>query len=90
MIVVNSELFENQYKAILQELAKEDFEETKRFKIHLDTVLLNMASKYNKYEASIYFEDKDIRDIEHRGFTITVYYDENIDVYVILGIINNN
>lgn len=90
MIVVHSELFENQYKAILSSLAKEDFEETKRFKIHLDTVLLNMASKYSKYKPSVYIEKENVKDIEYRGFTITVYYDDNIDVYVILGIINNN
>jgi len=90
MVVVNSELFNTQYKNILEELSKIDFEDTKKFKTHLDAVLLNMASKYGKYPRSIYFENDNIRDIIHRGFTITVYYDDNIDVYVILGIINNN
>lgn len=89
-MVVNSDLFMTQYQKILEELSSIDFEDTKKFKIHLDTVLLNMASKYHKYPRSIYFDNDNIKDIIHRGFTITVYYDDNIDIYVILGIINNN
>ena len=42
MVVVNSQNFYNQYKSILSGLYNEDIEEAKRFKIHLDTVLLNM------------------------------------------------
>ena len=90
MIVINSDNFYAQYKEILKKLYLEDYEEAKKFKMHLDTVLLNMASKYGKYKSSIYFDDEKIKDIEHRGFTITVYYDDNIDAYVILGIIHNN
>ena len=90
MVVVNSDLFIDQYKNILDSLSKIDLEDTKKFKAHLDTVLLNIASKYSKYKTSIYFQDENIKDIEHRGFTITVYYDENIDVFVILGIIRKN
>jgi hypothetical protein len=55
--------------------------------MYLDTIILNMPSKAKKYKKSIYFDDENIKDIDHQGFLIVFLMpregDEN---YVILGI----
>jgi UDP-glucose 6-dehydrogenase len=85
--ILNSPLFEKQLKDILQEFAKEDLKATQNFKMYLDTIILNMPSKAKKYKKSIYFDDENIKDIDHQGFLIVFLMpregDEN---YVILGI----
>jgi hypothetical protein len=45
-----------------------------------------MPSKVQKYKKSIYFDDEDIKDIEHQGYTIPFVYDEINDTFLILGI----
>ena len=87
MNIVCSELFETQLKELLQEFAKEDFNATKSFKLYLDTIILNMPTKAKKYNQSIYFENENIRDIVHEEFIIPFFIDEDLDTYVILGIV---
>jgi len=88
MKILNSPLFTKQLKDILQEFAQEDPEATKNFKMYLDTIILNMPSKAKKYKKSIFFDNEDIKDIEHQGFTIPFLMPQNGDnTYVILGIV---
>jgi len=83
-------LYETQLKAILEEFAKENFAATKTFKIYLDTIIINMPTKAKKYKKSIYFDDENIKDIEHENFTIIFYIDNLKDNYLILSIIKKN
>jgi hypothetical protein len=87
MQILCTKNFEEQYKALLEEYAQEDFKATKAYKIYLDTVLLNMPTKVQKFKKSIYFNDDNIRDIEHQGHIIPFYIDDETDTYVILGIV---
>jgi len=89
MKIIASALFTEQLKSILLAVSKTNAEEAKRFKLYLDTVLLNLPSKAQKYKPSIYFDNEDIRDIEHQGCTIPFYYDRAAAAYLLLGIIDN-
>jgi len=87
MNILCTELFEKQLKNILATFAKEDFAATKNYKLYLDTVILNMPTKVAKFKKSIYFDDENIKDIEHQGFVIPFYFEEETDTYLVLGIV---
>ena len=86
MNILCSELFEKQLKAILSEFAIEDLEATKSFKMYLDTIIINIPTKAQKYKKSIYFDDENIRDIVHEDFIIPFLLDEPNQTYILLGI----
>jgi len=90
MKILCSKLYQEQLKSILEPYLQSDPKGIKDFKLYLDTVILNMPSKVQKYKKSIYFDDKDIRDIEHQGYTIPFVYDEVNDTFLILGITEKN
>ena len=90
MDILTTPLFEKQYKEILELLMKIDFNETKKFKMHLDTVILNMSTKEKKYKKSIYFDNENIKDIEFQGCIIVFLIDTKHNKYVILGITYKN
>ena len=87
MNILCTETFEKQLKALLEEYAAEDFSATKNYKMYLDTVILNMPTKVKKFKKSIYFDDENIKDIEHQGHIIPFYIDEETDSYLIIGIV---
>ncbi|WP_345985464.1 hypothetical protein WCX49_12820 [Sulfurimonas sp. HSL-1656] len=89
MKVVATPRFSEQLKTLLLGMAETDAEEAKRFKLYLDTILLNLPSKAQKYKPSIYSNETDVRDIEHQGCTIPFYYDSAASACVLLGIIDN-
>ena len=86
MNILNSRLYEEQLKEILELLIKQDYQATKNFKMYLDTVILNMPSKEKKYKQSIYFDNENIKDIEFQGCTIPFLIDYKNNNYIILGI----
>ena len=87
MQILCTEFFEKGLKEILEKLAKEDLAATKNFKMYLDTVIINIPTKVQKYKKSIYFDDDNIRDVEHQGFRIPFLFDKENDIYLLLGII---
>ncbi len=87
MQILSSPLYQQQLKEIFTPYLTSDLKGIKDFKLYLDTVILNAPSKVAKYKRSIYFDDDNIKDIEHQGYTIPFYVDEATDTYVILGIV---
>ncbi len=87
MKIISSSLFQDQLKSILAPVLEHDTKNAKSFKLYLDTIIINMPSKAKKYKKSVYFDDENIRDIEHQGYTIPFYMDEANATYVILGIV---
>jgi len=87
MKIICSELFESQLKEILETYMAEDYSATKAFKMYLDTIIINIPTKANKYKKSIYFNDENIKDIIHEEFIIPFYMDKKNSTYLILGII---
>jgi hypothetical protein len=90
MNIVCTPLFIEQLKAILAPMAETNPQSAKSFKLYLDTILLNLPTKAKKYKPSIFFDDDNIRDIEHQGCTVPFYYDSGENTYIILGIIDNS
>lgn len=86
MQIVCSELYEDELKKILEDLAKEDFAAAKNFKLYLDTIIVNIPTKVDKYKKSIFFNEDNVKDVEHQGFRIPFYVDKENDTYVLLGI----
>ncbi len=84
--IVTSTLFDLQLQEIIRELENEDQNNAKRFKLYLDTVIVNMQSKIAKYKPSHFFEDTNVKEIENQGYVIPFYCDEPNEVYVLLGI----
>jgi len=84
--ILTSKLYEKQLKQLLESLTKQDYQQTKNFKIYLDTIVLNIPSKAKKYKKSIYFDDENIKDVNFQGCTIIFLRDEKNDSYIILGI----
>lgn len=87
MKILCTSVFQEQLKAILENFSQEDYEATKKYKIYLDTVILNMPTKVQKFKKSVYFDNENIKDIEHQGFVIPFYIEEESDTYLILGIV---
>ncbi len=85
--ILCTQTFEEQLKALLSEFVTEDFAACKNFKMYLDTIILNMPTKVQKFKKSLYFDDENIKDIEHQGLVIPFYIDEENDSYLILGIV---
>ncbi len=90
MNILCSELFQQQLKEILSSFAKEDIKTAQSFKMYLDTILFNMPTKAKKYKSSIYFDDENIKDIQHQGYTIIFLIQEESETYVILAIIKDS
>lgn len=88
MNILCSELYEKQLKEILESiLSQSDYETAKKFKLYLDTIILNMPTKAKKYKQSIYFDDERLKDIEYEGYLIPFILDEENKIYTVLGII---
>ncbi len=85
MQVLTSEIYEEQLKEILTKIAQNSFEDAKKFKIYLDTIIINIPTKAQKYKKSTYFDDENIKDVEYEGFKIPFLIDNNN--YVVLGIV---
>jgi len=82
--------FQKQLLELFGEYSKEEFDAIKNFKLYLDTVILNMPTKVQKFKKSIYFDDENIKDIEHQGLIIPFYIDEETGNYLILGIVKKS
>ncbi|WP_242689796.1 hypothetical protein [Sulfurimonas aquatica] len=72
---------------ILEGMHNENKSLTKKFKLYLDTIIINLPTKAQKYKSSIYFDDETIKDIEHEGYTIIFYTDKESSTYLILSIL---
>ena len=90
MNILCTPLYEKQLKIILEDYTNEDKQATKSFKLYLDTIIINIPTKANKYKKSIYFDDENIKDIEHENVTITFFIDNENENYLMLSIIKNS
>ena len=85
---------DNKYKHELQEIlkyiAKDKITASKNFKKELDNQINTLKKFPYKFRKSIYFNDKTIRDMIFKGYTITYKVDlENKKIYI-LSIFNQN
>jgi len=90
MEIICSELYEKQLKEILEPLAKENLSFAKKFKMYLDTIIINIPTKVDKYKKSIYFDDENIKDLEYENYTVVFYVEKSNNKYIILGIVKKS
>lgn len=90
MKIFSTELYENQLKEILANYFLDDFESAKKFKMYLDTLIINIPTKIQKYKHSALFDDESIKEVEYENFLIPFYYDEKESTFLILGIIKKS
>lgn len=87
MQILVTPLFETQLKEILENFASQDFDAAKKFKLYLDTIIINMPTKAKKYKKSIYFDNENIKDIPHEEYTVVFFMDEEQETYLVLSIL---
>ncbi|MEJ2372784.1 MAG: hypothetical protein P8Y16_03135 [Sulfurimonas sp.] len=87
MNILVTKAYEEQLQAILEDMILNNKKGVKGFKMYLDTILLNIPTKDKKYKQSKFFDDEDVKDVEHEGFTIPFYHNKQKNTFVILGII---
>ena len=71
-------------------MIEEDVSLAKKFKIYLDTLIVNIPTKAKKYKKSIYFNDENIKDLEYENYTIIFCIEESNTSYIIIGIIKKS
>lgn len=89
MNIITSSLYKKQLEEILNSIEQEAEGSAKSFKLYLDTIIINMQSKIEKYKKSIYFDNDNIKDIENQGYIIPFYIDKEKNLYILLGIVKN-
>ena len=87
MNILCSPLYERQLKTVLQKYILEDFNATKKFKLYLDTILINLPTKVEKYKKAQIFDNEDIKEIPHENFNILFFMDKVNNNYLILSIL---
>jgi len=89
MQILVSKLYEQQLKKLLEEFIKEDYTAAKKFKLYLDTIIINLPTKAHKYKKSRYFDDENIKEIPHENYTVVFHVDSTKSIYLILAIMEN-
>lgn len=87
MEIVCSKLYESQLKEILSSMAQENISSAKNFKMYLDTLIINIPTKAKKYKKSIYFDDENIKDLQHEEYTIVFISNLTHTSFSLLGIV---
>ena len=87
MQILCTDAYQIQLQAILEEFPPEALSTAKSFKLYLDTIIINIPTKIAKYKTSTLFDNKNIKDIEHKGLRIPFYYEKESETYLILGIV---
>lgn len=87
MQILCTPAYETQLKTILEEFLQEDFEATKKFKLYLDTILINLPTKAHKYKQSPLFDSEDIKEIPHEAYNVIFFHDKTNNNYLIMGIV---
>ena len=87
MQIFCTKLYQTQLRSLLEEFPQEQLEAAKSFKLYLDTVIINIPTKVQKFKQSSLFDDENIKELEHKGLRIPFYYEKESETYLILGII---
>jgi len=87
MSILSSDLYKEQLEEALVLIKKQSEVDISNFEMYLDTIIINMQTKINKYKKSTYFDNENIKDIQNQGFTIPFYIDEKKSLYILLGIV---
>ena len=87
MQILCTPTYETQLKTILEKFLLEDLEATKKFKLYLDTILVNLPTKAHKYKQSPLFDNENIKEIPHEAYNVIFFDDKTNNNYLIMGIL---
>lgn len=90
MKIIRSRKFQINLLIILKYISKDKVSASRNFQKELDKLIKNIPNFPYKYKQSIYFNDKNIRDLTYKKYTIN--YDVNLEnnTIEILNIFNQN
>ena len=90
MEIIRSRKYQIRLLNILQHIAKDKVSASRNFQKELDKSLRNILNFPYKHRQSIYFDDKNVRDLVYKKYTIN--YEINLDTnsIEILDIFNQN
>ena len=74
----------------MQNIAKDKVDASKNFQKELDKLINNIPNFPYKYRQSIYFDDKNIRDLIYKKYTINYEVNLENNSIEILNIFNQN
>jgi plasmid stabilization system protein ParE len=87
MLIVRSSNFLEELDIVLDFIACDSLHNALQFNKNLKTKINNLLDFPYKFRQSIYFDDKNIRDLIYKGYTIPYFIDKKNDTLVILGIL---
>ena len=90
MTIIRSRKFQINLLITLQYIATDKASASRKFQIELDKLIKNIPNFPYKYRESIYFKDKNVRDLIYKRHTIN--YEVNLEEnrIEILNIFNQN
>jgi toxin ParE1/3/4 len=86
MQIIRDEFYLSKLDEIIDYMAQNSVEATLRFLNKLDAKIDNLANMPFKFRQSSYYEDKSIRDLIFKGYTIPYVVDIEKELIVILDI----
>jgi len=90
MNIVHNPTFTNELKSILAYIAKDKPSASLNFKNELKLLLNEIPTNPFKYRPSFYFNDKNIRDMTFKGYTVVYEVNFEKDCIEILKMFNRN
>lgn len=82
--------FEINFNSILEYIAKDKLSASKKFRKDLFEQIKNLPHFPYKFKKSLYFENKNIRDMTFKKYTIVYEVDLDTNSIIILNIFNKN
>ena len=90
MIIIHKPTFSNQLKQILKYIARDKPSASMNFKNELKKKINLIPDNPYKYRKSIYFSNKNIRDMIYKGYTVNYKVNLQKNQIEILRIFNKN
>lgn len=90
MRIINNPDFSKELKDILQYIANDKPSASIKFKNELKENIKNIIDNPHMYPPSQYFNDKDVRDMTYKKYTIVYQVNLNRDTIEIMKIFNRN
>ena len=90
MKIIYNPIFEDELLHIINRIAEDKPNASIKFALELEKSILNIPIFPFKYKPSVYFDDKNVRDMTYRRYTVV--YEVNLDEnsIEILKIFNQN
>jgi len=86
MTIIRDDRYIENIQNILDNIAKDSITRANKFRINLDKKINTIPNMPFKFRQSNYYDDKNIRDLIFKGYTIPYLVDEEKELIVVLDI----